>query len=68
MVIFAHLLPKELGLMCEAALLLHPTPVPLQLFNPLLLLFCGLQLSLLQQPVRLIVQRTHIRDTFYIFK
>lgn len=44
--------------MCEAAFLLHPTPVPLQLFNPLLLLFCGLQVSLLQQPARVIVQHT----------
>lgn len=44
------MLPEKLRLMCVATLLLHPTPVPLQLFDPLLLLLCSLQISLLQQP------------------
>lgn len=61
------MLPEELGLMCEAALLLHPTPVPLQLFDPLLLLLCSLQVSLLQQPAGQIVQNT-IKSASSIFK
>lgn len=49
-------LPEEFRLMCYVVLLQDSPSLSLQLFNPLLLLLCSLQVPLLQQSA----SQTHI--------